>query len=120
MYGVGSSPIVVLAVLRDADDLLERSLAEEPEPLANRILVRPEPLGHRLVDHDRGGRIRLVDIRQDAAAQQRNPQRLQVMTAGDRDLHELAGTAIGSVLAFEKHCPREAARKERHGAPERR
>ena len=51
---------VVLAVLRDADDLDKEVLAEELETLADRILIRPEPLRHRLVDDGGLRRVRLI------------------------------------------------------------
>ncbi len=54
----------------------------DQQSFAERIAVRPEALRHRLVDDRDAGRSGVVAWRKRAAAQDRNPQRLEI-TGGD-------------------------------------
>ena len=111
---------VVLAVAGDADHLGQILLAEEAEPLADRVLVGPELLGHRLVDHDDPRRGSEVGGGEAAAAGDVDAGGGEVVGADDADLREAPGAAVGGVLALEEDRAREPAAGQRREAGQRR
>ena len=66
-----------------ADDADDRDLRlVDGEVRANRILIRPEPLRERRADDRDKRSIFAIAVGKDAAAQERNPHRTEVIGAG--------------------------------------
>jgi len=104
----------VLRVARDADDLIQGSIAPA-QALAERVALRPEVPRRGLIDHGRAGAVLLIVAGQGAPGEQRNAERLEIILVGVTEPEDRARSSRTERQILDDMAGRLGAAGERQG-----